>query len=451
MERFFSLGIRVFKSASFVSLIGTGLRVGGGLITLPLALKTIPQAQMGLYYTFMAINGMALLLDFGFAPSITRNAAYAMGGAKRFAKKGLPEPGKHGAPNWALLGHLKFTVQRWYWAIATLLALLLLLPGSWYIFGLIRQAALPSSLIYCWLLCAMTTAYSFATSYWATLLQGIGSVSSAARIGLVAQIFGLLVTIISLSTGLGLWAFALGIFFSTVTCQLLTKKAFLRDTSIPAEKTDWVVAKEVISDFLPMAWRQGLVMIGAFLIQRGNTLITTTKLGLDETASYGLSQNLLGILFQVSLVPLSMAWPEISRLRLLGQNNQIRRIFLQRTYCGLAVAVVGVICGGLIGQPILDLLGSQTQILPSHLFILLGLILCLEHHHSAYGCLVLSENHNPFIIPALVSGVAIFISSWWAADIWQLTGVIACQGIVQLAWNNWWTVARGLKGLPRHA
>jgi O-antigen/teichoic acid export membrane protein len=196
-----------------------------------------------------------------------------------------------------------------------------------------------------------------------------------------------------------------------------------------------------------MVWRQGVVMLGAYLIQRGNTLICSARLGLDETASYGLTINLLSLITQLATIPLGQKFPEISKLRVSGNYAGIWKIFWKRLYLGVAVAVVGILAMAFEGANILHLLGSHTPLLKPWLTVLIGFIWLLETHHSQYAGLVLSENENPFILPALISGVAIFSLSWWAAGIYGVIGIIVAQGVVQLAWNNWWVVLRGLRGL----
>jgi O-antigen/teichoic acid export membrane protein len=188
-------------------------------------------------------------------------------------------------------------------------------------------------------------------------------------------------------------------------------------------------------------------MLGAFLIQRGNTLICSAKLGLDDTARYGLSLNLVSIILQISAIPLTIALPEIARLRVARNFGTIWNIFRMRVYLGLTFAAVMILGLSVFAPILMDILQSRTPLLPTPLILLMGGVLLLEYHHSHYGNLVLTENQNPFIIPALVSGALVIIVSWYAADKWGVLGLIAAQGMIQLAWNNWWTVLRGLRGL----
>ena len=442
---------RFIRSASFISMIGTFLRIGGGIITLPLALRVIPSEQMGLYYTFLAITGIAFLLDFGFAPAIGRNAAYAVGGARKFETKGLPQLSEDAGANWELLGQLKHAAQRWYWAVAAILAILLFTAGSWFIAGKLQESALPENLIFCWVLFALTTTYNLATLYWNNLLVGIGSVRKSARISLISQCVQLAITIAGLLLGYGIWTYAVVGIVGTVISWMLTKKAFYEDATVPAITPRPEEMSAVFACLWPMAWRQGVVMIGAFLIQKGNTIVCSSRLGLDETATYGLSLMLLSMLLQITGIPLALKWPLIGQLRVQRDILRIRRIFFPYLYGGLAVALIGILIGPFALRPILDYMGAKTTILPNGLFILFGIIYLLEQQHSSYAMLVLSENRNPFIIPAITSGIVILITSWWAAGIWGIIGLILSQGIIQLLWNNWWTIWVAMAGIRKTA
>jgi hypothetical protein len=441
-----------FSSASLWAMVGVALRVGSGLLTLPLALRVLSSSELGLYYTFIGFTGLVSLLDFGFSQTISRSAAFAMGGAKEFQAIGVPESCGSGSPNWRLFAELFEAVQLWYRGAGALLAVLLLIPGSFVILPMIQKAGLPISNLYCWWFFAVVSTYSFVTTYWPGLLFGIGSVKSSVQIGLVAQLIGLIILITGLYSGWGLWSYGISGLVSSVITRIRTKKALHNDACLAfSVSVDRFRRNIVISRLWPMAWRQGVVMLGAFLIQRGNTLICSAKLGLQETASYGLSLNLLNLLFQVAIIPLGLAWPTIGMLRIDRDFTKIRQIFFLRLYGGLIVAAVVIALMAVWGSSLLKLFGTNTTLLSSSMFAVLGVVLWLECHHSQYGSLILSENKNPFIWPAILSGAAIFSLSWWASGKWGVLGMILAQGTVQLAWNNWWTVVRALKGLKSYS
>jgi hypothetical protein len=115
------------------------------------------------------------------------------------------------------------------------------------------------------------------------------------------------------------------------------------------------------------------------------------------------------------------------------------------------MVVVSYLLGSLAlliaGPHILYLIGARSTLLGRPALTLLLLVLGLEMHHSLFGALVITENRNPFVIPALVSGVLVALAGWRLAPLYGYWGLLLAQGVVQAAFNNWWTVWRGLRGL----
>lgn len=439
--------MNLFYSASFWAIIGTGLRVGSGLIVLPIALRSLQQNELGLYYTFLGITGLAIMLDFGFSPTIVRNASYAMGGAERFSKRGLPAMSGSGNANWLLLHQLETAAKRWYHMLGYVICSILVFGGGLFVRGQIIQADLPRELIFCWMIFAVAATYGFATSYWKDLLAGIGQMTAVAQCGIVSQIFGLILLVVGLLSGWGIWSYAISSTFTAVACHLLYKRAFYR--SIPARDgiDGSVHFSEVFGSLWPMAWRQGVVTLGAYLIIRGNTLVCSQKLGLSETGSYGLTLNVLTLIFQVVSVPLMMSWPQIGKLRVRRENGLILKVFFMRAYGGLVAAALIIVVLVMWGNDLLAVIKANSSLLPTLPFTLFACVLWLENHHSMYAGLVLSENENPFLKPAIISGLLIFGLSWWSASAYGVVGLIATQGLVQLLWNNWWPIVRALRSL----
>ena len=62
---------RIYQSAIAWNFLSTFLRVGAGVIILPMILRTMPPEQLGLWYVFGTLGAFATLLDFGFEPTVT--------------------------------------------------------------------------------------------------------------------------------------------------------------------------------------------------------------------------------------------------------------------------------------------------------------------------------------------------------------------------------------------
>jgi O-antigen/teichoic acid export membrane protein len=220
---------------------------------------------------------------------------------------------------------------------------------------------------------------------------------------------------------------------------------FLFHKYVPIEKAPFDA--HMLRVLWPTAWRTGIVSVAAYMGLQANTLICSGFLGLKATASYGLTLQAMLLLVGVSSVWVAVKFPLINQLRSQGRLKEIADLFRQR----IALAMLTYLLGGsallFFGPPLLTLLHAKTQFLPTPLLATMLVIYLLEVHHSLYASLVFSENVNPFVIPAIISGSAIVALSVWLTPRIGVWGMLLSQGVVQLCFNNWWPVVRAIRGL----
>jgi hypothetical protein len=105
----------------------------------------------------------------------------------------------------------------------------------------------------------------------------------------------------------------------------------------------------------------------------------------------------------------------------------------------LAVFVVGGIAWIFLGEWALNLIGSQTQFVPTTMLMVMLIISVLEHNHAVSAGFIMADNKIPFFIPSLVSGAATILLLWiflGPLDM-SLWGLILAPGFAQLAYQNW--------------
>jgi hypothetical protein len=93
----------------------------------------------------------------------------------------------------------------------------------------------------------------------------------------------------------------------------------------------------------------------------------------------------------------------------------------------------------LCANPLLDIINSNTHLLPTRLVVLLIVINFLEQNHGIAGGFIQAGNQVPFFIPSLLSGLATIVLLWVFLDLCDM-GVIAlilAPGIAQLVYQNW--------------
>src|ERR1017187_8928012 len=104
---------RLRNSTVFWSWAFNFLRLGTGLVLLPLLVHKLSSAELGMYYVLMGLMALAPVVDFGFNPTIVRFVSYAMGGAETIQAQGFARA-KTAGPNYRLLWRLFYTTRLLY-------------------------------------------------------------------------------------------------------------------------------------------------------------------------------------------------------------------------------------------------------------------------------------------------------------------------------------------------
>ena len=442
--------LRARQSAVAWSLLGTILRIAGGLIVLPLSARKLTSDHLGLWYVFLSLQGIATLFDLGFSPAVVRAAGYLWAGARQLRAFGVEpiqaDSKSAAAPNYDLLSHLVATMRIYYRGLGVVSGLIMLIGGGAWIWFKTQGLPDADSLRLCYAFFVIGGFLNVTGDLWPALLSGINGVQSAQKILCGSALVNVLVTAIGLLAHLDIWALALGIIASGLFLRQAGRVSFILLVGPELNRT--ASAKfPLITLLWPTAWRSGLVSLGAFLVISANTLICSYYLDLKVTASYGLSLTILTMLGAASSTFTQIKLPLANQLRPEGRLNEIVDIWIQRTRISITAYVVGAVVVLLGLNFALRAVESHTMALPLGPLALACLIFGLEMHHVLYAGLVFSENQNPFVAPALVSGVATVILSVILTPKIGIWGLLLAQGFVQACFNNWWTVYRAIQGL----
>ncbi len=437
---------RASQSAVGWGLFAIALRFSSALFLLPLILRRLPPEELGLWYVFLSLGALALLVDLGFAPNVVRATGYLWAGSRTLLPFGIsPEEieNKHRPPNLQMLGELVASVRVYYLTLAGVLFLLLSGAGGAWVWQKSAGLTNPNSIRAAFLVYAFGLSLGFAHNLWPSLLSGINAVRQAQQIT-AACLFGqFFLTAAGLVLGWKLWALVVGAVFAYLAERIIGRIVFRQLAPLRHAKFDF----SLLAVLWPNAWRSAAVGLGAFMILQANTLICSAFLDLRTTASYGLSLQAITLLVGLSSIWVIAKMPAIYHLRAQGSLGQIARIFRSRISLALVTFFVGALVLLSLGQNLLLHLHAQTLLLPRALLALLLIVQLLEMHHGLYGELVYSENVNPFVRPALISGASIVILSLFLTPRFGLWGMLLATGAVQLSFNNWWPVRRAIRGL----
>lgn len=441
----------VARAAFGWSVIATAFRFASAILLLPLMLRNMPPEELGLWYIFLSLGMIAALVDLGFAPTAARFTGYLWAGSPALQPFGveLAPPDAvlaargGGSPNRELLERLVASLRVYYRAAGALVLCLLLSVGGAWVWHNTSGLAGAESIRWAFVVYAMGVAISLANSLWPSLLLGTNAVRQAQRIMAASFLVNFIIAAAGLWLGYRIWALVLGTVGYGFAERFLGRAVFQRIVPLGRGRFDFVLLRTL----WPNAWRTAAVSAGLFLTQQANTLICSAFLGLTTTASYGFTLQVVLFLVALSSVWITTELPLINQWRAQGLLERIARLFRRRIVLALLTFVAGGALLLSLGPTLLALVHPQTPLLPAGVLAVLLLIQLLEMHHSLYAWLVVSENVNPFLLPSLLSGVAIVLLSLLLTPRLGLWGMLLATGAVQLCFNNWWPVLRAVRGL----
>lgn len=418
------------------------LQYGAALLVLPLLLRELSSAELGVWYVFMTISTLVSMLDLGFTPTLARNISYVLSGATKLRKDGYDVFEKKNEVDYGLVNVVIFASRRIFFYVSAIATALLLTLGTPYILYVTHDQVARYDVLTAWAIFVFSTATNLFYKYYTPLLQGRGLYAEFYKSSALANIGFVVVSAVLLQLGLGLLAVALGYLVSALLGRWLSR-IFLYDKDFKEHLAKARAVSVSIFDVFQVlwynAWRLGLGVVGAFLILRANTLLCSVYLGLATTASYALTLQVFSVLQNMSTVVFNIQLPKLAQYRLTNQTASLIKTIKIGVGYALGLFIVGVLLLLLLGPQLIHYIGGQTELLALPLLIWVGVMMLLELNHSLAAGVITTGNRVPFVKPALLSGAAIFVLSWIGLKYggYGLAWLIGSQFMVQLAYNNW--------------
>lgn len=432
-------------SPEAVSLLAMALRLSSGALLLPFILHKIPSAEMGVWYVFLSLGAIGPIFDMGFSSTLARFAAIFQAGALEATAHGLPKANQGGEPNLDGLSDLYSVARCIYGIISILLSMALAIIGPLLVFDPQKPEMVAASSSWAWWLFVIASGSSVYAQFANTMLRGTGRIVSSQLIQIISTVLYMTIVVIFVALGMGIISLAIGMLMNNIVVGTLSRRTLFLTGVNACSKVNLELFKKMV----PSSWRMAVVSIGAYFILHSNTLLCGRFLPLNETASYGLSNQLTSILESIAGIFVSVKIPEFTRIAVLGDITSLRHTFFRALGIGSALFFLGSLVLLFVTNPILTLLGSKTVLLPMPMMLLFVCYRFLEFHHVQYASLVISENRVPFVLPAILAGALIFGIGFYSVKIFGLWGLLITSAGVQLVVNNWYPVFLGLRILNK--
>jgi O-antigen/teichoic acid export membrane protein len=396
---------RLSNSAVVWSLGFNFLRLASGVLLLPLLLRLLPKADLGMYYVFLSLNALVVVLDLGFSPTIGRFISYAMGGAKQLSARGMTAERAGGAPNYPLLWELLGTARVFYLYVVLAALALLGIGGSLMVWQKVGETSSPQIT---WLAWGISVAAICAETYfnvWNVFLRSINQVLPATRVSVAAYAARLVLACVLLLSGGGLLSLPLASLASCFVIRSLSRRRCLEALAAvpPPPRVDW---RAHLRTIWPNSWRLGLYFAGAYLSTNANVLLCSSVFGLEANARYGLSLQVVNIIGGMASVWTYVKWPLMGQLIARRDIAGLRRVLWPRLWLqqtSYALLTIGLVA---LGPALIRLIGSDKELLPIVWLLLLAGNGFLEAHCSTWNTLISMWNQLPMLWPSLATNAA---------------------------------------------
>lgn len=427
--------------------LAQGLSVASGLLLLPMILHYLQTEEVGLWFVFASLAGLAQLLELGFQPTIARNVAYVYAGAQKLDAHGFTPNTENTSLNIELLQQLFAAARKIYLGVALAALAVLVLIGSAYISTLLTPKMPMIHILMAWLAFASGYVINFYYGYFNAFLQGRGDITTANKVIVASRVTMIICGCLFLACGLGLLGLGIASLLSSAIGRLLAGKFFWDEKITEKAGLDKVQLSDhnpLVAIIWPNARKLGWVSIGGFLVTRANVFIASSFLGLAEVASYGLTFQILLTVSGVAGVMLNLNMPRLSGDQVKGRQERLLESFGKSLASAWLVFIICATFLILFGSEMLEIIGSRTNIFNTNLMVVFAVVMFLEMNHSLCAVYLTTYNEIPFVRAALASGLGIVIISVLLVTVWHfgVWGLVLSQGVVQVAYNNWrWPTA----------
>ena len=420
----------------------TAMRILSGVIVLPVTLRLFPSEEMGLWSIFLSLTTITALLDFGFSNSFSRNITYIFSGIKELKTSGYAVVETHNV-DYGLLKSLLNAMKRLYGIVAAVFLVLFVVVGSIYLklFVLGGYSGNHQNVWFAWILFGIVLAYELYTYYYYAILSGRGRIKQSMQITILSQSVRIIVTIALLILGLRLLALVIGMLVGDLIARTLMYRLFYDKetkknltTASPSVST-----KEVLKTIAPNSLKLGFTVLGVFLRSKAIVLIAPVYLSLSEIAQFGISKQIVDLIYSLSVTWFSTFVPQFSQYSVRNQKEDTKRLYLKAIIISLAIFVVLGVPFILFGDTILILIKSKTFLLSGTYLLLMLIFSFLEANQWISSYILLARNEVPFYKSNIISGVLTVALLWIMLNFTSLgvLSLIFSAGIAMCVYVNW--------------
>lgn len=380
-------------------MVNTIVRIGGQTIVLPLVLRNVDGAAMGLWYSFLSVLSISVVFDALLSGAITRlAAAYASGMPKE--ANGVFTAVEDAKYNTLAIESLVATVRFLSISLSIVYGLALFLLGRYWLIPALGNGA-DSDATGLWNIAVLTASVGLAYGQSNNILRGLRRIEIANKHIIVAYLIQLSVVVTMLLFRGEIFALAIGLGVGPVITEHMGQRVLRKE----GLKLSLGLDGKILAVLVPSGVRVAGMYFGGYLFTQSLTLAVAQKMSLEAAGRLGLSLQIFKIIAGLSGIFAQNRAPLMTQSIIQGNKHALLSNFYTGFAVGGAVFASTGIAVGLIGNQLLVLIGSKTLLLGGSAMVLLILFKFTEYVCDQCTSFVMTFNSIPFAVSSIGSGL----------------------------------------------
>jgi O-antigen/teichoic acid export membrane protein len=427
------------------------VQFGSVFFIFPLLIKTYSPLEQSFWWLLNTIIGLALLADSGFGAVLMRCVAYFSSGADYLPRTKEEFENRQNIltakPNINKLADLLTTTKRVYFYLNLVMLGILIFIGPLIMWNVMKLSQNRIDFWIAYVLLIPDCLLLIMTVRWRSFLRGLNFVAKEARITTYLGLLRLIGFIVVLSFNLSPLYLVLCMLVESGIKYFIIRKLIFKWF----QSNDKIIENrnyfdnEIFKSLWTATWKEGLIQWGNYLLASGSSIVMAQISNAQLMANFLLTTRLLTVISQVSETTLFSNIPKIYGFAARNDRHNMKIVAAGYMFLGLSIMLIASIFVILFGNPMLDMLNKETHLVPMGILIIMILTQILDSHSTFHAGIYISTNHIPFVIPSLVSGIVILGGGFLVLPLYGLYGVIMLKFLVQLAFNNWYSMVLSLR------
>lgn len=436
---------RVTNNATIMTWVNQFVNIGSALFILPLLLRKFDELEISFWLLINIFNQLSMLADTGFGPTIIRAVSFFKAGASELPtnKEDFNNLSvKKDRPNYNKLSDLLSTSNRIYLVISFLSVLLLSTLGLLITWNIFKLSGFRIDFIIAFCIVILNSYVALQTVKWIAFMTGLDYVAKTNSFSSIIGIIRVLVYVIILLIAPSVLNLMIFNFIATVVIYIYLKNFILKwfaKNKVQQNKRQYF-DKKIFNAIWPATWKLGGIFWGNYLISYASSIIIVQTDNTSLMANYLFTQRVFLIIKRMSEAPFYANVQKTFKLLAQKKIRLFKLIVSEYIFLSLVISILSIFGIGLFGNMILILFDIDTQFLSGMIFIVMSLTLIFELHSGMHATIYTSTNQIPFLIPSIISGGIILSIGFFILPFYGLFGIILLQFLVQLSFNNWFSV-----------